>query len=100
MGPTASAEAFTRLDAMLRRWHEVQPAPTVRAIAKRLVRVHPLRTADSLQLAAALFVCEKDGAGLEFACLDLRPSEAAAREGLRVTPPLAEFPARLNDALG
>ena len=34
-------------------WHEVVPSSRVRSAAERLLRVHPLRAADSLQLAAA-----------------------------------------------
>jgi hypothetical protein len=35
-------------------WHEIVPSPAVRVTAQRMLRVHPLRAADSLQLAAAL----------------------------------------------
>jgi hypothetical protein len=52
--------------------------------AQRLLRVHPLRAADSLQLAAAIVAAEGDPATLEFVGLDDRLNDAAAREGFRV----------------
>jgi len=47
-----------------------------------LLRIHPLRAADSLQLAAALTVAEQEPSSLSFVCLDQRLAEAAIREGL------------------
>jgi hypothetical protein len=46
--------------------------------------VHPLRAADSLQLAAALVAAERDPASLTFVSLDERLSEAATREGFPI----------------
>ena len=34
-------------------WHEIVPSTALRRTAERLLRVHPVRAADSLQLAAA-----------------------------------------------
>jgi predicted nucleic acid-binding protein len=76
--------AQTRLRSLAQGWHEVQPQVRVRAAAERLLRVHPLRAADALQLAAALEVAGAGLPGVEFLCLDRRLSEAAAREGLIV----------------
>ncbi len=56
----------------------------VRLIAQRLLRLHPLRAADSLQLAAALLACEHRPQGWQFVCLDARLSLAAEREGFNV----------------
>ena len=56
----------------------------VRNIAQRLLRTHPLHSADSIQLAAAIVAAELEPASLEFVCLDDRLSEAAMREGFRV----------------
>jgi predicted nucleic acid-binding protein len=77
-----SAVALHRLDALARQWIEVQPVLAVRGLARRLLRVHPLRAADSLQLAAALTVAEQAPASITFVCLDQRLTEAAMREGL------------------
>jgi uncharacterized protein len=77
-----ATEAFRRLGALSAAWHEVEPAEDVRQTAKRLLRVHDLRTADALQIAAALFVAEGRPATLELVSLDDRLLSAARREGL------------------
>lgn len=76
--------AIERLRALSEAWQEVLPSDAVRNTAQRLLRVHPLRAADSLQLAAALVAAEGDAARLPFVCLDDRLSEAAVREGFAV----------------
>ncbi len=48
------ADALGALETLADGWYEVQPTSEVRARAMRLLRVHPLRAADSVQLAAAL----------------------------------------------
>ncbi len=79
---SSAAEALSRLAAMRADWNEVEPASVVRQVAMRLLRVHPLRAADSLQLAAAVTASEGQPSSLEFVCLDERLSDAAGREGL------------------
>ena len=76
--------ALERLDRLRRRWDEMQPVPEIRDQARRLLRVHPLRAGDALQLAAAQRGCEYQPATLPFVCLDRRLSDATAREGLPV----------------
>ena len=76
--------ALGQLAALQAAWYEVQPLDNVRQIAQRLLRLHPLRAADSLQLAAALLVCEHRPKGWQFVCLDKRLSLAAEREGFMV----------------
>ena len=49
--PAAAARA--RLDRFAATWHEVQPSEPLRENARRFLRVHDLRPADALQLAAA-----------------------------------------------
>lgn len=65
-------------------WHEIVPSPSVRRTAERLLRVHALRVADSLQLAAALIAANHDPTTLEIVCLDARLAAAARREGFGV----------------
>lgn len=65
-------------------WHEVVPSEAVRRTAERLLRVHPLRAADSLQLSAALIAANHDPATLDIVCLDERLAGAARREGFNV----------------
>ena len=70
---------------MAREWSEVLATDAVRGTALRMLRVHPLRAADSLQLAAAFVAAEHDPASLDFVSLDDRLIEAASREGFRIT---------------
>ena len=83
-----SADDVTGTLATLRQladaWHEIVPTDSVRRTAERLLRVHPLRAADSLQLAAAVTAADHDPTTLEFVCLDERLNAAARREGFVV----------------
>jgi predicted nucleic acid-binding protein len=63
---------------------EIPASTAVRDQSIRLLRVHPLRAADALQLAAALIAATFQPDSLEFISLDGRQSEAAEREGFRV----------------
>lgn len=65
-------------------WHQVVPSDMVRRTAERLLRLHPLRAADSLQLAAALVAAGHDPTTLEMVCLDEWLTAAARREGFTV----------------
>lgn len=66
--------------------YEIQPTQEVRKAACRLLRVHELRAADALQLAAAVVWCDHDPSGRGFVCLDARLRNAAEREGFDVLP--------------
>jgi predicted nucleic acid-binding protein len=65
-------------------WHEIMPSTSIRRTAERLLRVHALRAADSLQLAAALIAADHDPSTLDIVCLDTRLTTAARREGFTV----------------
>ena len=65
-------------------WQEVQPTEPLRDGARPLLRVHDLRAADALQLAAGLAAAEGRPATLAFVCLDERLGAAAEREGFAV----------------
>jgi len=82
--PAAAGVAFDRLSSLAAAWHEIQPLDEVREAAVRFLRVHNLRAADALQLAAAFVAAERRPATLAFVCLDERLGLAAAREGFRV----------------
>ncbi|MBA2291776.1 MAG: type II toxin-antitoxin system VapC family toxin [Gemmatimonadales bacterium] len=81
---TAGEERAARnlLDLLRRSWYEVQPGDGVREQALRLLRVHPLRAADALQLAAGLEWSGTPARG-GFVTFDARLQEAAHREGFR-----------------
>jgi predicted nucleic acid-binding protein len=76
-----------RLDALSQSWQEVQPIEPLRQTAERLLRVHALRAADALQLAAALVAAEDRPASLQFVTLDEQLAHAAQREGFKVVLP-------------
>ena len=76
--------ALRRLRALAESWHRVEPTDRVRDTAVRLLRVHDLRAADSLQLAAAVVVAEQRPATLELVSCDARLTVAAEREGFPV----------------
>lgn len=78
--------ALARLRSIASAWQEILPEATVRSVAERLLRVHPLRSADSLQLAAAIVAADHEPTTLEFVSLDQRLNEAASREGFTVLP--------------
>jgi predicted nucleic acid-binding protein len=79
--PAEAAAAFSELQTMKHSWHRVPATEDLQNIAIRLLRVHPLRAADALQLAAAVVASDRRPATLEFVCLDSRLNEAASREG-------------------
>jgi predicted nucleic acid-binding protein len=81
---SATVTALSRLARFQAGWQEVQPVDALRDLAVRLLRVHVLRAADSLQLAAAIIASENRPASLDFVCLDKRLSLAAQREGFNV----------------
>lgn len=80
----AMAIALARLDALVNNYHEVEPSPDIRRVARRLLRTHALRAADALQLAAAHLAAEGRPPTLALVCFDDRLCLAAEREGFEV----------------
>ena len=80
------AAALARLNTLAASWNEIQPVEELRETAGRFLRVHNLRAADALQLAAAFLASERRPPSLEFVSLDDRLSAAAEREGFILTP--------------
>lgn len=73
-----------RLTEYSRSWRVIMPSAAICRRAFGLLRSHPLRAADALQLAAALHV-NATGQILDgFVCNDRRLAAAAQREGMRV----------------
>ncbi|HEX6649889.1 MAG TPA: PIN domain-containing protein [Pyrinomonadaceae bacterium] len=79
-----SSQAFARLEYLRDRWNEVQPTEEVRTRAERLLRIHRLRAADALQLAAALVWCGNHPQGRALVGADGNLSDAASAEGFTV----------------
>ena len=84
--PSAFNDAIDRLDDLAAGWLEIQPGPRLRRTAIRLLRVHPLRAGDALQLSAAIAAAEDHPETLPFVTLDRRLGSAAGREGFSVLP--------------
>lgn len=74
--------SFAMLKTLQSSWHEIHPNERIRERAQRLLRLHPLRTSDSLQLAAASLAQDQIGSALEFICFDQRLLTAARKEGM------------------
>jgi predicted nucleic acid-binding protein len=81
---TGSAMAAELLQEAARGWAEVPPVERVRDQAMRLLRLHALRAADALQLAAAIVLADFDPKTLPFVTLDRHLGAAARREGFEV----------------
>jgi uncharacterized protein len=77
------SEMLRSLDDLSHTWNEILPADAIRSNALRLLRVHPLRAGDALQLAAAL-ECRRGSGAEDFVSFDERLADAARLEGFRL----------------
>lgn len=88
-GVLGAREALSAEDLsseILESAHEIGAVERAKALARRLLRTHPLRAADALQLAAALLWAEGAPSGALIHTFDQRLGLAALREGFRVLP--------------
>lgn len=76
-------EAVSRLE-----WREVPPSREIRDLAIVVLRRHPLKTGDALQLAAALSWYAGSALGQPYVTLDRQLARAASDEGFTVIPQL------------
>ncbi len=86
LSPADERAARRLLQALMQAWTEMQPSEALRSTAERLLAVHPLRTADALQLAAAILWCQGLTTGQSLVSLDRRLGDAGYREGFTVLP--------------
>jgi uncharacterized protein len=77
-------QALGNLDAFYETCVEVLPSEEIRRRAIRLLRIHPLRAADALQLGAALVAAREDSSSLAFVASDETLRSAAEKEGFLV----------------
>ena len=84
LDPRDAARVFERLRQLSGAWQEIEPSDVIRQAAIRFLRVHPLRAADALQLAAAYAAAEQRPASLDMVTLDERLAIAARKEGFVV----------------
>ena len=78
--------AIKAFETIWRTWFEIHPSERVREYAQRLLAVHVLHAADSLQLAASLVWADHSPRGRGFVCLDRMLRKAARAEGFLVLP--------------
>lgn len=76
--------AKKRVRELSQVWSEIVAIERVRERSLRLMEVHELKAADSLQLAAALVAANEQTHRFEFVCLDKRLAKAATKEGFLV----------------
>lgn len=79
-------DAIRALSALASHWTEVQASVLVRDRAEELLRRHPIRAGDALQLAAALVVSTGGSSMPDFVCCDDRLTRVAIIEGFDVLP--------------
>lgn len=84
---SAATQAFDRLKHVAGGWHEVDASDAIREAAVRFLRVHPLRAADALQLAAAFVAAERRPPTLTVVTLDVRVASAGSKEGFPIVHP-------------
>jgi predicted nucleic acid-binding protein len=84
LDPRGVTLAFDRLRLLSHVWHEIEPSDLIRQTAVRFLRVHPLRAADALQLAAVFAAAEHRPTSLDVVTLDERLAVAASKEGFPV----------------
>jgi len=77
-----SSAAAQRLRSLAAAWSEIEPSNALREVAVRLVDCYPLRAADALQLAAAVFWHEQAGLAIPVVSFDDRLLAAARAEKL------------------
>jgi uncharacterized protein len=78
------------LQADLRALNLIEPVAEITALAGTLLRRHPLRAGDALQLASSVYLQRKVRGKLEFWAFDQRLNEAAAKEGLAASARAAQ----------
>jgi uncharacterized protein len=90
LSPPSADSARHHLRVLAGGWTEVEPSDLVRRRAVAFLRAHPLRAADSLQLAAAAVWAEGQR-GDRFMTLDNRLAGAAMAEGFELLLPHEEL---------
>jgi len=83
-GAAIVAESYRRLQAMRDGWLEVHASESLHRTAVRLLKTHPLRAGDALQLGAALVASNFEAHSARFLTEDARLKQAAEREGFVV----------------
>lgn len=86
ISPEGAQTALSHWENFLPELYLIRNVDLVKLKAIRLLRLHPLKAADALQLAAALIACNDTPSGHLFITLDSQLAQAASREGFCVKP--------------
>jgi predicted nucleic acid-binding protein len=84
LSPVEREELLVAVREDLASFVVVELSPEVVARARRLLTVHPLRSADAIQLASALVLADASGEPVTFVAFDAALCRAATSEGLRL----------------
>jgi predicted nucleic acid-binding protein len=84
--------ALNRLSLLSRGWREILPSDKLRIQAEILLDTYSLRSADSLQLAAAMIWCQQRPARQRFVSSELRLCQAAGQAGFAIISPGLAIP--------
>ena len=84
--PVGLARARVVLYRLIPAWLEMQPTYRLRSLAEDLLYRYPLKTADAMQLAAALRWRTGRSQCAEFVCFDGQLRVAAEAEGFTIVP--------------
>ncbi len=79
------------LNELRKVWTEIQPSQEVRDCALRIISTHSLKSADSLQLSAAIVWSGGNPREYNFVCLDKKLRSAAQMEGFEILPSSIKF---------
>ena len=84
LSPEEHAHAMNRLEALSERWIIVEASKPLQLMCEELLRDHPLRAADAIQLSSAIMACEGSKREMPFHTADNNLASAAERAGFRV----------------
>lgn len=79
-------QARQRLTDLGKAWSVIEPSSAIKSDALRALAVHPLRSADAVQLAAALVWADHAPEGRTMVCCDERLRKGARAEGFDIVP--------------
>src|SRR5947207_3494183 len=82
--PEIVAESYRRLEMMRASWQEIHASESLHRTAVRVLKTHPLRAGDGLQLGAGLVASNFEAHSVHFLTEDARLKQAAEREGFIV----------------
>jgi predicted nucleic acid-binding protein len=82
--PEIVAESYRRLEMMRAGWQEIHASERLHRTAVRLLKTHPFRAGDALQLGAGLIASNFETHSAHFLTEDARLKQAAEQEGFIV----------------